>query len=270
MGPPRLDRACNVAEIVRNLKQTGLGPQPGAIVMDGRRFRLDRRIAAVIVLVAVLAALKVSGIADLLSVETLRQHRMAISAWVAAHPVLAPMAYAALYAGAVALAVPGAVWLTIAGGFLFGAVLGTGLAVMSATLGAVLVFLAARRLFGGDALERLGPKAARLAAGLRRDAWSYLLVLRLVPVFPFFLVNLVPAFAGVRLPVFVATTLAGIVPATAVFATAGAGLGDVLDQGGAVTIGAILTPKVMAGLAGLGLLSLAGIPLRRFLARRQA
>ncbi|WP_439572863.1 TVP38/TMEM64 family protein [Phreatobacter sp.] len=237
--------------------------------MDVRRFRPDRRLVVLVLVVALVVGLKLSGIADLLSIETLRQHRAAIAGWAAAHPVVAPAAYAAIYAAVVALAVPGAVWLTLAGGFLFGAVMGTGLAVLAATTGAVLVFLAARRLFGADAVDRLGPKAARLAAGLRNDAWSYLLVLRLVPVFPFFLVNLVPAFSGVRLPVFAATTLVGIVPATAVFATAGSGLGDVLDQGGAVTIGSILTPKVALGLAGLGLLSLAGIPLRRYLDRRQ-
>lgn len=237
--------------------------------MDARRLLADRRLVAVVLLVAILVAVKLSGLADLLSIETLRQNRAAMAGWAAAHPFVAPALYAAIYAGVVALAVPGAVWLTLAGGFLFGAVLGTGLAVLSATTGAVLVFLAARHLFGADALDRLGPRAARLAAGLRNDAWSYLLVLRLVPVFPFFLVNLVPAFSGVRLSVFAASTLIGIVPATAVFATAGSGLGDVLDQGGAVTIGSILTAKVVIGLVGLGLLSLAGIPLRRYLARCQ-
>ncbi|MFO0295394.1 MAG: TVP38/TMEM64 family protein, partial [Rhodospirillales bacterium] len=89
------------------------------------------------------------------------------------------------------------------------------------------------------------------------------LVLRLVPLFPFFLVNLVPAFVGVRLPVYAVTTFFGIIPGTAVFSLAGAGLGAVLDQGGALTPGAILTPEILAGLLGLAALSLAAIPLRK-------
>jgi uncharacterized membrane protein YdjX (TVP38/TMEM64 family) len=139
--------------------------------------------------------------------------------------------------------------------------------VLAATVGATILFLLARRVFGADALDRLGPRAAKLAAGLRRDAASYLLVLRLVPLFPFFLVNLVPAFCGVRLPVFVVTTLFGILPGTAVFSLAGAGLGEVLAAGREFSIGGVLTPTVLAALLGLAALSLAAIPLRRRFAR---
>jgi uncharacterized membrane protein YdjX (TVP38/TMEM64 family) len=92
-------------------------------------------------------------------------------------------------------------------------------------------------------------------------------VLRLVPLFPFFLVNLVPAFCGVRLPVFVLTTLFGILPGTAVFTLAGAGLGEVLAAGREFSVGSVLTPTVLAALLGLAALSLAAIPLRRRFAR---
>lgn len=216
---------------------------------------------------ALLLGLRFSGLGDLLGLEALRTHRAALTGLVAAHPVLAALAFMAAYVLAVAFSVPGAVWLTIAGGFLFGAWLGTALTVVAATIGATLVFLLARRLFGADALERLGAPAQRLAEGLRRDAAAYLLVLRLVPLFPFFLVNLVPAFAGVGLGVFVATTCLGIVPATLVFSLAGAGLGGVLDQGGALDLRSVLTPEILAGLIGLALLSLAAIPLKRRFAR---
>jgi uncharacterized membrane protein YdjX (TVP38/TMEM64 family) len=139
--------------------------------------------------------------------------------------------------------------------------------VVAATIGATLVFLLARRVFGADSLARLGPRAERLAEGIRREAVSYLLVLRLVPLFPFVLVNLVPAFAGVRLPVFVLTTLFGILPGTTVYALAGAGLGSVLAAGGGFEIGRVLTPEILAALVGLAALSLAAIPLRRRFAR---
>jgi uncharacterized membrane protein YdjX (TVP38/TMEM64 family) len=140
--------------------------------------------------------------------------------------------------------------------------MGTTLTVFGATIGATLIFLFARRIFGADALDRMGPKARALGEGIRRNAASYLLVLRLVPLFPFFLVNLVPAFVGVRLPIYVITTAIGILPGTAVFSLAGAGLGDVLARGGDFDVGSVLTPEILGALIGLALLSLAAIPLK--------
>jgi uncharacterized membrane protein YdjX (TVP38/TMEM64 family) len=238
--------------------------------VNAGRLARDRRLWLAAGLVVVLAALHLSGVTQLVSFDTLRAHRGALTAWVARHEVVAALAYAGIYVGVVAFSIPGGVWLTLAGGFFFGAWLGAALAVVGATIGATLLFLVAQRLFGERALDRLGPQASRIAEGLRRDAWSYLLVLRLVPLFPFFLVNLVPAFVGVRLSTFVATTLVGIVPATAVFALAGAGLGAVLDGGGEITASAILTPQIVAGLVGLAALSLAAIPVRRWLESRRA
>lgn len=203
------------------------------------------------------------------SVETLRDHREDLSEWVEQNFALAVLAYLAVYITAVALSVPCGVILTLSGGFLFGAGLGGPMAVVASTIGAAILFLLARSLLGGLTLERLGPGAARLAEGIRRDAASYLLALRFVPVFPFFLVNLVPAFVGVPLRTYVITTFIGVIPATTVFALAGAGLGSVLDSDEALTARAILTPQLLAGflmLAGFVLLS---IPVRRWLARGQ-
>lgn len=231
--------------------------------MSLRALLLDRRLWAVLAIACVLAGLRWSGLADYLSLETLRNHRGTLQGWVAAHGLLAAAVYVAIYVAAVAFSMPGAVFLTLSGGFLFGALLGTALTVVAATIGATLVFLLAKTLFGADALDRFGVPAAQLAEGIRRNAASYLLVLRLVPVFPFFLVNLIPAFVGVPLATYMATTFVGIIPATAVFSLAGAGLGTVLDQGGSISPASILTPEIMAGLGGLALLSLATIPLRR-------
>ncbi|WP_245185561.1 TVP38/TMEM64 family protein [Falsiroseomonas frigidaquae] len=222
----------------------------------------DRRLWIVLAILAVILALRLTGLTEHLSLETLARHRVSLTALVEANALLAGLAFVAAYAAAVALSVPGAVFLTLAGGFLFGAVLGTALTVLGATIGATLVFLLARRIFGPDALDRLGPTAQKLAEGIRRNAASYLLVLRLVPLFPFFLVNLVPAFAGVRLPVYVLTTFFGILPATAVFSLAGAGLGEVLEAGGSFDVGRVLTPQILGALLGLAALSLAAIPLK--------
>jgi uncharacterized membrane protein YdjX (TVP38/TMEM64 family) len=231
--------------------------------MTFSRLLTDRRLWLVLAALAAFAIIRWSGLGEILSLETLRTHREALAGWVGGNVVVASLAYVAAYVAAVGFSLPGAVFLTLAGGFLFGAALGTLLTVTGATIGATLVFLFAKAIFGATALDRFGAPAARLADGIRRNAASYLLVLRLVPLFPFFLVNLVPAFVGVTLPVYVATTFFGIIPGTAVFSLAGAGLGAVLDQGGALTPGAILTPEIVAGLLGLAALSLAAIPLRK-------
>lgn len=230
----------------------------------------DRRIWIAAAAVGAFVLLRWSGLAGYLSLETLRTHREALSNWVDAHLLLASLAYVATYVVAVAFSLPGAFFLTLAGGFLFGALLGTLLTVVGATIGATLVFLFARTLFGDHALDRFGATAQKLSDGIRRNAASYLLVLRLVPLFPFFLVNLVPAFVGVPLTTFVITTFFGIIPGTSVFALAGAGLGSVLDQGGAITLGSILTPQIIAGLVLLAALSLAAIPVKKRFAARDS
>jgi uncharacterized membrane protein YdjX (TVP38/TMEM64 family) len=216
-----------------------------------------------IALVALLLALRFSGLGEWLSFDTLARHRLTLAGWVSGHPLLSAGAFVAIYTVVAALALPGAVWLTLGGGFLFGAVLGTALTVSGATIGATLLFLFAQRVFGADALQKLGPKAEGLARGIQANAWSYLLVLRLVPLFPFFLVNLVPAFCGIRPAVFIVTTGLGIIPGTAVFALSGAGLGRVLDAGGTPSLSGILTPEIIAALCGLAALSLLAIPLKK-------
>jgi uncharacterized membrane protein YdjX (TVP38/TMEM64 family) len=219
-----------------------------------------------------------------LSLETLVRHRAAIDAFMTEHHVLGVLAYIALYITAVAFSVPGAVFLTVAGGFLFGIAVGASAAVVGATIGATLIFLVARSALGESLLRRAGPRAAKLAEGFRNDAFSYLLFLRLVPAFPFFLVNLVPAFAGVRLGPFVAATALGVIPAALVYAFAGTGLdsviavqkksyGDCLAAGHSdchLTFDArdVLTPQLLGALVALGVLALLPVLVRRWRARR--
>lgn len=232
-------------------------------------FLRSRGFWALVALAFLLGLLQASPLGDFVSLDALARHRAALEGLVAGNLAVAVAAYAALYVVVVALSLPGATVMTLAGGMLFGAAMGTALAVVSATIGATLVFLFARRIFGENGLAKLGPLAARIAAGIRRDAALYLLSLRLVPLFPFVLVNLVPAFCGVTLRVFVPVTLLGIAPATGIFALAGAGLGDVLAAGGEFQIGAVLTPQLLGALAGLAGLTLATIPLKRRLRRDQ-
>src|SRR4030095_8130561 len=124
----------------------------------------------------------------------------------------------------VALSLPGAIWLTVAAGFLFGAVMGAILSVLAATAGATLLFLATKTSLGDYLHSHAGPWLAKVERGFADNQWSYLLMMRLFPAIPFFIANLIPAFLGVPLPVFMAATFLGIIPATEVFGNLGAGL----------------------------------------------
>ncbi|MEQ8355735.1 MAG: VTT domain-containing protein [Kiloniellaceae bacterium] len=174
-----------------------------------------------------------------------------------------------LYAAATALSLPGGLVLTVAGGFLFGVALGTAYVVVAATLGATAVFLIARSALGDLFRAKAGPFAQRMEEGFRENALSYMLMLRLIPLFPFFVVNLAPAFLGVPLRTYVAGTFFGIIPGTLVFILAGAGLGSVFDQGGGLTLEKVLTPQIITGLVGLSLLSLLPVVYKRMRARRE-
>ena len=188
-----------------------------------------------------------------------------------AHPLLATLAFVVVYAGATALSLPGALFLTMAGGFLFGTWLGGLLSVIGATSGAVVLFLIARSSLGAALRDRAGPWLMRLEAGFRRDAFSYLLVLRLVPLFPFWLVNLVPALLDVPLSTFALATFVGIIPGGLVYASVGSGLGAVLDRGEQPDLDLILEPQVFLPLLGLAALALAAgdlSPLAAALGRR--
>ena len=136
-----------------------------------------------------------------------------------------------VYAAVTATSVPGALLLTITGGLLFGTALGTALAVLGATTGATIIFILARSAFGDVLKGRAGAWVERMAEGFRENAFSYLLVLRLVPLVPFFVVNLVPAFLGVSLRTYVLATLLGIIPGAFVYASVGVGLRDILRVG---------------------------------------
>jgi uncharacterized membrane protein YdjX (TVP38/TMEM64 family) len=200
------------------------------------------------------------GLQRYISFDTVREHRSELLAFVAGHGALAPALFIAIYAVATALSLPVGLVLSVTSGFLFGTFLGTAFAVVGATTGAVGVFMIARTALGDVLRRRLtGGVLERMADGFRQNAFSYLLVLRLIPLFPFFVVNLAPAFLGVSLRTFVAATLLGIVPGAFVFASVGTGLGDVFDMGGKLSATGLLTPHVITALVGLAVLALAPV-----------
>jgi uncharacterized membrane protein YdjX (TVP38/TMEM64 family) len=199
---------------------------------------------------------------DELSFETLARHREALLAFRDAQYLWSVLVFLLAYVAIVALSLPGGTVASLAGGFLFGLFPGVLYNVAAAGTGAVLVFLAVRIGFGAALARKLdaaGGKAARLQESLRANEWSILFLMRLVPLVPFFIANLIPAFVGTGLPRFAISTYLGIIPGALVFTSVGAGLGEVFAQGAAPDIRVIFTPPVLLPL--LGLAALAALPM---------
>lgn len=226
--------------------------------------RLLRRLLPLLTLLAALVAVWASGLTDQFSWSGLARHQIGLADWVSRHPVVAPAAYIAFYATVVALSVPEAALVTVAGGLLFGTWLGGILAIIGATLGSIVLFLAARSALAGSFVRRDGSVLARARATLQRAGFSYLLAIRLIPAFPFWLVNLAAAFGGMQLLPFAVATLIGITPGTLVFASLGAGLGAVLARGERPDLRVIFSAHVLLPLVALAALSLAPVLWRRW------
>ncbi len=242
-----------------------------------------KRLWPVLLLVAGFGLVFAMGWQHYLTLAELAARRDALRAAIAAHPLLSLLAYVGIYAGTVALSLPGGAVLTLAGGFLFGWLWGGVAAVIAATIGAVLVFLIAKTALGEPLAARAGPWLNRLRQGFQEDAFNYLLFLRLVPIFPFWLVNLAPGLLGVSLGTYAVATAIGIIPGTFAFSIAGSGLDSVIEaqqaahQSCLAKMGsdaqnscpfvlepqALLTPGLIAGFIALGLIALVPIALKR-------
>ncbi|MET0732249.1 MAG: TVP38/TMEM64 family protein [Casimicrobiaceae bacterium] len=199
---------------------------------------------------------------EYLSLATIKRHRDTLQAFTEAHFATALALAFLIYVGQVAFSLPGSLVLSLTAGFVFGRWVGTALVVVAATLGATLVFLAARYLFANAARRRMGALGEKINAGFTENAFSYLLFLRLVPVFPFFLVNLAPAFTTIPLRTYVLATAIGIIPGTFVFVNLGQALGRIDSLQGLVSV------DVLAGLGFLALLALVPVVVQRMRSKR--
>jgi uncharacterized membrane protein YdjX (TVP38/TMEM64 family) len=209
----------------------------------------------IIVVVAVLGAFLLR---DYLSFETLRDNREALTAFRDENLLMMLTLFVLAYVVVVAFSLPGATIATLTGGFLFGTGLGTGANVVGATLGATLIFLAARSGLGDTLKSKLDASEGmvrKIKAGIDENQWSMLFFIRLVPAVPFFLANLIPAFLGVPLYRFVISTFFGIMPGALVFTSVGAGLGEVFERGETPDLGVIFEPHILLPILGLCALS---------------
>jgi uncharacterized membrane protein YdjX (TVP38/TMEM64 family) len=216
-----------------------------------------------LLIVAIVAAWA-SGLPQQITWASLARNEASLGAWVASHPVVAPAVYVAIYAVTVALSLPESAVLTVAGGLLFGTLPGGLLAVLGSTMGALALFIAVRYHLADAIAARGGRFLERLRAGLEHDGFSYLLAIRIIPAFPFWLVNLAAPLSGMRLVPYAAATLIGILPATFIYASIGRGIGAVLAMGGKPDLGVIFQPQILGPLIGLGVLSLLPVAWRHW------
>lgn len=235
---------------------------------SARRRRLGR-VLPVLVVVALLAAFFATGLHRHVSFETLHAHHAGLQAFVDGNWVAAVVIYILAYAFLTGISVPAASLVTLLGGFLFGWFFGTVFTVVGATAGATVVFLAARTSIGDALWERVKPFAGRMEEGFRESEFYYLLFLRLLPVFPFFVVNLLPAFLGVKTRMYVVTTFIGIIPGTTVYSVIGDGLSEVFAEGAEFSLKNAVSTEIVVGLAGLAVMALMPIAVRKLQARRR-
>lgn len=240
--------------------------QPGASP------RMKKYLPLIVLVVAVIAVFA-SGAGRYLSLESLRANEALLRGFVSDNLLLALLVFVLVYAAATAVSIPGAVFLTLAGGFLFGTLLGGSATVIGATIGAVLVFLVVRTSLGETLrarAEKSGGKLKSVMDGIGAGAFGYILTLRLIPLAPFWLVNVASALAHAPLRSYALATLIGIIPGTFIYSSIGAGIGKLLARGEEPNLKVIFEPYVFGPLLALGLMSLGVTLYQRYRARKGA
>ena len=229
---------------------------------------LLRRVLPIAILIAGFVAFFALDLNRFVSLEALKENRETLRMLVSDNGIIAILAFVAIYATVIAFSLPGGAIMTLTGGFLFGAIGGGLIVVVGATVGATALFLIARTALGDVLRAKAGPFVSKMEDGFRANALSYLLVLRLIPLFPFWLVNLVPAFLGVSTTTYIVGTFVGIIPGTFVYASVGNGLGALIDAGQDPDLGIIFRPEILGPLIGLAVLALLPVIYKRIQARK--
>ncbi len=247
-----------------------------------------KRFLPLFILVAFMVLVISQGWHQYLTLEVIAKNRDWLKAMVADRLMIALLAYFLIYVAAISMSLPGGVILTITGGFLFGPILAGSITVVAATVGASLLFLIAKTSFGETLARKAGPWLSKLSGGFQENAFHYLLFLRLVPAFPFWLVNLAPALLGVSLKTFIIGTFVGIIPGTFAFAYVGAGLDSIIDAAQAdmqkcldlagnaaepscalsINATSLITQELLIAFGALGFVALIPVVLKKLKARK--
>ena len=224
---------------------------------------MSKRLIPIILIIAVAIGAYAYGLFDFLSLDALKENRAWLNEAVTNNYVLTVSIFILIYIAVTAFFIPGALWLSITSGFLFGPWFGTLFSVLGATIGACVLFFAVKTAFGSALRDRAGPWIKKFADGFSKDAFSYMITLRLVPLFPFALVNLVPSLLGVKFRTFAIATFIGIIPGGFVFNLIGNSIGATLDKGGEPNLSLFWSPQVLAPIFGLAALSLVPVLYKR-------
>ena len=216
-----------------------------------------------LVIVALMLTAYFTGLTKYLSFVEIKERREELLTWLAHYPILMPLTFIAIYIVTTTLSLPGGAVLSLIGGFLFGVPLGTIYVVIGATIGATLIFLAARTALGNLLKNRASPFLSKMKRGFDKNPASYLLFLRLIPIFPFWLVNLAPAFFNVKTRTYIWTTFVGIIPGAYVFTQTGKGLGAIFEAGDAFSFEAVFNLEIKIALVVLALFALLPIFIKR-------
>ena len=223
-----------------------------------------RRMLPFAILLLGLATFFALGLHRQLSLQTLSRNEAEIRAWVAANRVLATLTFVAIHTTVVAFSLPASIVMTAASGFLFGVAQGASMSMAAAIMGSIALFFAARTAFYDIFRARAGAALPRLEEGFRRDGFSYLVFLRIVPGFPSWLTTIVAALLGMKPAVFIAGTLIGILPGSFIFAGIGADFGLLFRNGETPDLGAIFQIRTLLPLLGLAVLALLPVLYRRW------
>ena len=211
-----------------------------------------------IIVIIVVAVLGAYFLRDYLTFDALAENRERLIAFRDVNFLLTAVVFIAIYTIVVAFSLPGALIMTLAGGFMFATFPGFLFNVIAATTGASGIFIAARWGFGkqlGAKLEGSEGIAKKIKDGINENQWSMLFLIRLVPAVPFFIANLIPAFLEVPLRRFVVSTFFGIIPGSVVYTSVGAGLGEVFANGETPNLGIIFEPHILLPIVGLCVLA---------------
>lgn len=225
-----------------------------------------RQFAPLAVILLVVAVLIFSGAGRYFTLDSLRTHQAALQTLVHDHPLASVAVYMLAYAAICALCLPFNLVATLAGGFMFGTWMGGGTTVLAGMVGSLGAYYAARSAFGAPLrrmAERRGGMLQKVIEGFGRNAFSYVLSLRLVPVFPFWMVSVAAGIASPPVWSFALGTGLGIVPASFIYASLGSGLGKAFASGEPIHLSIIFAPTVILPLVGLAVLSLAPVLIGR-------
>lgn len=221
------------------------------------------RFIPLLIIVVLMALFYALGVNDYFSWEVFKEHRASIKRFVNSYPVTSPLIYSAIYALIAALSIPVAFLLSMIGGFLFPQPLSTFCVVVGATCGASILFLVAKTALHDFLKKKFATLIDKMRSGFQRNAISYMLLLRVLPIFPFWLVNIAPVFFKVTFTTFVWTTFVGIIPGAFVYTQAGRGIDAIFEGEGSISFWDLLNREMVIGLIGIIILAIIPMVVKR-------